>query len=69
MREANQTYATASTSTFSTGTIKAVVLVLVDCIVDAFAFMTESMHLKFLLHVAEVIVVHCFVFFEYLLHK
>ena len=64
MREANQTYATASTSTFSSGTIKAVVLILVDCIVDAFAFQTESMHLKYLLHVVEVVVVHCFVFFD-----
>lgn len=64
MKDANDTVASASTSTFSTGTIKAVVLLLGDIIVDSFAFQTETMHLKFLLHVVEVVVVHCFVFFE-----
>ena len=65
MREANESNTTASTSTFSTGTIKAVVLVLVDVIIDAFCFQTETMWGKVLLHAVEVTVIHTFVFFEF----
>eukprot|EP00939_MAST-03C_sp_MAST-3C-sp1_P000089 g89.t1 len=50
-------------STFSAGTIKATTLLLVDMIVDAVSYVNQDMVLKLALHLTEVALVHCWVFF------